>query len=149
MIKLMSICFQRSISLTMQITEWLGAQKIENLGGWILPRSIFSLPFQNWNWVRVLWFCRYISYPMFNSYKFSNYKYKHHCDHDVPLGCPAPYERRHVVPSAVSLAGMYASPAKETGSRCRVSVARSNDPTKPAFCRYRQGKLVFYIFQNS
>ena len=27
-------------------------------------------------------------------------------------GGHAPYERRHVVPSAVSLAGVYASPAK-------------------------------------
>ena len=42
--------------------------------------------------------------------------------------------------SAISLAGMY-----EAGSRRHVSVAGSNGPVKPAFCRYRQGKLVIII----
>ena len=39
-------------------------------------------------------------------------KYKHHFDHVVMLGGHAPYGRRHVVPSVVSLVGVYASPAK-------------------------------------
>ena len=40
-----------------------------------------------------------------------NYKYKHQSDHDVTLGGYSPYGCRHVVPSTVSLAGVYASPA--------------------------------------
>ena len=47
------------------------------------------------------------------------YKYKHHCDHDVKLAGHAPYGHRHVVLSAVSLTGEYASPTKAS-------------PTKPA-----------------
>ena len=41
---------------------------------------------------------------------------------------------------AISLAGVY-----EAGSHWRVSVAGSHGPAKPAFCRYRQGKLVIII----
>ena len=41
------------------------------------------------------------------------YKYEHHCDHDVTLGDHAPHGRRHVVPSAVSLADVYASRAHD------------------------------------
>ena len=66
------------------------------------------------------------------------------CGHDVTLGCHASYGRRHVVPSAVSLAYVVNG---EDGSRRCVSVARSHRPAKPAFCRYRQGKLVLIIKQ--
>ena len=43
----------------------------------------------------------------------------HHCDH-ATLGGFALYGRRHVVPSAVSSAGVYTSPAKfsATCKRC-------------------------------
>ena len=39
-------------------------------------------------------------------------KYNHRCDHAVTLSGHVPYGRRHVVPSAVLLAGVHASPAK-------------------------------------
>ena len=51
----------------------------------------------------------------------------------------APYGRHHVVPLAVSLAGVYASPARPVHAGVYAL------PTKPAFCRYRQGKLVINI----
>ena len=49
---------------------------------------------------------------------------------------PSGYIRRHVVPSTVSLAGVYA------GSCRHVRVAGFQGPTNPAFSRYRQGSLV-------
>ena len=55
----------------------------------------------------------------------------------------APYGHRHVVPLATSLRRV--SVAGFAGSSQRVSVAGSHGPAKPAFCRYRQGKLVLII----
>ena len=55
-------------------------------------------------------FIKFINITMFIVSK--NYKCKHHCDHDVMLDRHTPYGCRHVVPSAVSLAGIYASSAK-------------------------------------
>ena len=71
----------------------------------------------------------------------SYYKYKHHCDW-VYLDCRgnAPYACRHVQRYWI---GRFISRRSrvpdEAGSRRRVSVAGSNGP---AFCRYREGKLV-------
>ena len=75
-----------------------------------------------------------------------NYKYKHHCGW---FDCfwivtnirPAPYGRRHVVSSAVSLAGVTRrrrSRLSPASKRCRLP----RTGIKPAFCRYQQGKLV-------
>ena len=51
----------------------------------------------------------------------------------------APYGRRHFVPSAVSLAAVYASPAKPALNGVE-SVAGSHGP---AFCRYRNWKASY------
>ena len=67
------------------------------------------------------------------------YNYKHHCDHDVTLGGHAPYGGCHVVPSAVSLAGMYTLPAK------RVSVTRSQGLAKPGFLPISAGKASWTV----
>ena len=50
-----------------------------------------------------------------------------------------PYGSRYVVPFGVSLASVYTSPAKPVNTGVYAL------PAKPAFCRYRQGKLVINI----
>ena len=58
-------------------------------------------------------------------------------------GPHAPHGRRHVEPLVVSLTDVYTGGAAgEAGSRRRVHVARFHETAKPAFCWYRQGKLV-------
>ena len=76
-----------------------------------------------------------------NALTIRYYKYKHHCDW-LSLDC--------LVLSDLTLLTGFVSRcvnvAGKAGSRRHASVAGSHGPAKPAFCRYRQGKLVMIFF---
>ena len=111
--------------------------------------KIFILPFFYFQCCQLYSRCTVfiLEYRFFKIY--NNYKYKHHCDLIVfglsHIFFHASYGRRHFVPSAVLLAGVYASP---TESALAGVWALPAPTAKPAFCRYRQEEPVFHVYKS-
>ena len=70
-----------------------------------------------------------------------HYKYKHHCDW-LSLVCLLSNLPLLTGAAMLCFISRRVSVAGKAGSRRRLSVAGFHGPAKPAFCRYRQGKLV-------